>query len=145
MPWKREPLRLARENSFWNENQRVLWSHSGSTRGLRRIHGDTGGNRGTGREITRKGKERAASAKDPEKRVQHPWGCQGRKKIPAGVAEGKPLGLCWLLRVKQMVFQTVLMWNLLPREWRASSAGAGKPAEARVDKAVWAEDFRAEF
>lgn len=28
----------------------------------------------TGREITRKGKERAACAKDPEKRMQHPWG-----------------------------------------------------------------------
>lgn len=44
-----------------------------------------------------------------------------------------------------MVFQTVLMCNLPPGDRRASSAGVGKPAEARVDRAVWAEDFRVEF
>lgn len=48
----------------------------------------------TGREITRKGKERAAYAKDPEKRMQPPWGgANVRQKNPCYGAEGKPSGL----------------------------------------------------
>lgn len=37
------------------------------------------------------------------------------------------------------------MWNLLPGDRRACSPGGGKPAEARVGRAEWAEDFRVEF
>lgn len=59
-----------------------------SVRGHRGTREDTRGHGGggigsTGREITRKGKERAAYAKDPEKRMQPPWGgANVRQKNP---------------------------------------------------------------
>lgn len=53
------------------EAQADSGGYTGTGRGHRVTQGGTGG---TGREITRKGKERAAYAKDPEKRTQPPWG-----------------------------------------------------------------------
>lgn len=66
------------------------------------------------------------------------------RKIPAMELRESPQVSTDCLGSNNWSFQqTVLMWNLGDR--RACSAGGGKPAEARVGRAVWAEDFRVEF
>lgn len=68
------------------------------------------------------------------------------RKIPAEELRESPQVSADCLGSNNWSFQqTVLMWNLLQGDRRACSAGGGKPAEARVGRAVWAEDFRVEF